>query len=86
MLNRRQFLMLMAAVSALAGLPQARSRAGTSGIQFGTAKPFSFDELKQRAKAMATRPYEEPLVRHDEVLESIDYDAFQQIVFKRERG
>ncbi len=87
MLNRRQFLLLMAALGALTALPQTRSRAETtSGIQFGTAKPFSFDELKRRAKAMATTPYEEPVIRHDKVLESIDYDAFQEIVFKRERG
>jgi len=86
MLNRRQFLFLMAAVGALAGLAPARSGAKTAGIQFGSVKPFTFDELKRRAKAMAATPYREPVVRHGKILEAIDYDVFQQIVFKREHG
>lgn len=86
MLNRRQFLFLKTAVAALTALVPARSGAETAGIQFGAAKPFNYEELKQRARAIAAKPYQEPVLRHSEILETIDYEAFQQIVFKRELG
>ncbi len=86
MLNRRQFLWLIAAVGALVGLGPLRSEAEKAGILFDKAQAFTFDELKQRAKAMAMKTYSKPVIRHGDVLEAIDYDAFQQIVFKRELG
>ena len=86
MLNRRQFLWLMAAVSALVGIGPRQSEAEMAGIQFDKTRAFTFDELKQRAKGMAMKTYSEPMIRHGDILEAIDYDAFQKIVFKRERG
>ncbi len=85
MLNRRQFLFLMATVSTLTGLGPIRSGAETIGLQFSKAKSFTFDELKRRAQAMARKPYQEPAIRHSDVLDAIDYDAFQQIIFDREQ-
>ena len=85
MLCRRQFLFLAAALGTVSGL--GRSAAGQSAkIEFGEPEPFSFDELVARAKALAAAPFEEPVIRHADILETIDYDAFQQIVFRRELG
>ena len=86
MVNRRQFLQLLAVVGAWAGLPVARSQAGAMGLQFGTPASFSFQALQRHARGMAAQPYQEPVTRHEALLESIDYDAFQQIVYKRELG
>ena len=86
MLNRLQFLFLMTAVTTLTAVMPARSGAETAGIQFGAAKPFNYEELKQRARTIASKPYQEPVIRHSEILETIDCDAFQKIVFKRELG
>lgn len=86
MSNRRQFIWLMAAISALVGIGPRQSEAEIAGIQFDKARTFTFHELKHRAKTMAMKAYSEPVIRHGDILEAIDYDAFQEIVSKRERG
>ncbi len=55
-------------------------------IDFGEPEPFSFEELVQRAKDLAESPYEATPIRHADILETIDYDAFQQIGYRRELG
>ena len=87
-LNRRQAL-LAASVSAFACLLDGRlvrAAAGSGQIEFGPAQPFDFEWLKAQAKALADQPYQEPVIRHADILETIDYDAFQQIRFKPERA
>ena len=87
-LNRRQAL-LAAGVSAFACLLDGRvvrAAAGSGQIEFGPARPFDFEWLKAQAKALAEQPYQEPVIRHPDVLETIDYDAYQQIRFKPERA
>ena len=76
-LNRRQAL-LAAGVSAFASLLDGRvvrAAAGSGQIEFGPARPFDFEWLKAQAKALAEQPYQEPVIRHPDVLETIDYDA-----------
>jgi periplasmic glucans biosynthesis protein len=87
-LNRRQAL-LAASVSAFASLLDGRlvrAAAGSGQIAFGPAQPFDFEWLKAQAKTLAEQPYQEPVIRHADILETIDYDAFQQIRFRPERA
>ena len=87
-LNRRQAL-LAASVSAFASLLDGRlvrAAAGSGQTEFGPAQPFDFEWLKAQAKTLAEQPYQEPVIRHADILETIDYDAFQQIRFRPERA
>jgi periplasmic glucans biosynthesis protein len=87
-LNRRQTL-LAASASALLPLLDvrlARAAEGSGAISFGPPRPFDFDWLIGEAQALAERPYQEPEIRHPDILETIDYDAYQQIQFQPERA
>ena len=86
MLNRRHFLNSAAFVGAVSSLGVGTAFAARDRIELGEAVPFSFDELVAIAKDLAAADYQEPEIRHPDILETIDYDAFQQIVFKRELG
>jgi periplasmic glucans biosynthesis protein len=87
-LNRRQTL-LAASASTLCSLLDSRlvrAAAGSGQLRFGPAQPFDFEWLKREAQALAERPYQEAVIRHADILETIDYDVFQQIRFKPERA
>jgi periplasmic glucans biosynthesis protein len=87
-LNRRQTL-LVASASALAAMFDrriVRAAAAAGEIRFGPAQPFDFEWLKAKAQALAAQPYQEPVIRHADILETIDYDAYQQIRFQPERA
>ena len=86
MLNRRHFLQTAALISAASSISAGTALAARSKVELGEAVPFSFDELTTKAKELAAAPFEEPEIQHPDILETIDYDAFQQIVFKRELG
>lgn len=86
MLNRRHFLETAALIGAASGLGAGSALADRAKVELGEPTPFSFDELIAEAKALAESDYQEPEIRHPDILETIDYDAFQQIVFKRELG
>ncbi|MEZ5934268.1 MAG: glucan biosynthesis protein D [Alphaproteobacteria bacterium] len=86
MLNRRRFLETAALAGAMTGLATRTALAERAKVDLAEPVPFSFDGLVAEAKALAAAPYKEPEIRHADVLETIDYDAFQQIVFKRELG
>ena len=86
-LTRRQTLLAASASALLPLLDRRLARAADSGeIRFGPAQPFDFEWLKREAQALAARPYQAPEIRHPELLETIDYDAYQQIRFKPERA
>ncbi|WP_295813794.1 glucan biosynthesis protein, partial [uncultured Nitratireductor sp.] len=85
--NRRDFLSLALSSSLVAGLPgSAFAAAGASGLSFGPEKPFSFDLLKEEAEALAASPWQDGRSPHGEILEKIDYDAFQQIRFRKDHA
>ena len=86
MLNRRHFLETAALIGAASGLGAKAAFADRAKVELGEPTPFSFDELIAEAKALAESDYQEPEIRHPDILQTIDYDAFQQIVFKRELG
>ena len=56
-------------------------------LPLGSAQPYSFATLVERAKTMASGPYtdgEPP--RAEQLLDQIDYDAFGKITFRPERS
>jgi len=83
-MSRRQLLSAGLSAGALWLLPRLAQATEQSDGRFGPAVPFSFENLKERAEALASRPYAGPAVRAPEILEVIDYDAHQQIRFRTE--
>jgi periplasmic glucans biosynthesis protein len=82
MFRRRDLMLGAGALAALGGLriPAALGQP----LDLGPAREFDFAWLQARAKELAEQPYEAPLIRYPEILETIDYDAYQQIQFKPE--
>src|SRR5262245_66488849 len=78
--SRRTFLAGMAALPAVASLWPSLALA--QDLTFGDPESFSFDALRGRAKQLAASPYAPPVIRFPDVLERIDYDAYQEIRFK----
>lgn len=86
-LNRRDFLSFALSSSLVAGLSgSAFAAAEAPGLTFGPPKPFSFDALKEEAEALAAAPWQDGRSPHGEILEQIDYDAFQQIRFRKDHA
>lgn len=81
--DRRRFV-LMAAGSVLAPCRGAIGATAPSGL--GPAEPFSFDSLTATARKLAKSSWKAPQSASAEILEKIDYDAYQQIKFKREES
>lgn len=80
--NRRQVLVGSVAAAALARAGQVAAGTSSEGMRFAAATPFSFNELKRRARALAGSAWRKPETAASDLLEKIDYDAFQQIRFK----
>jgi periplasmic glucans biosynthesis protein len=84
LLTRRGFTASSIAVFALAlGHPGAHA-ADPRLPKLGKPHPFTFDDLVDRARALAVRPYEPPQVIAPEILDRIDYEAHWQIRFRDE--
>lgn len=85
--SRRRLLVTIGALS-LTGL-LARivplARAGVLDSYLGSPQPFDFEQLRARARQLASEPYQEQEVRHFDLLETIDFDAYQQIQYKRDK-
>jgi glucans biosynthesis protein len=68
---------------AAAGLgPGAAIAEPSALLTYGPARAFSFDRLKQHARAVAHSPYIAPQVNEADILHAIDYDAYGQIVYR----
>jgi len=87
-LTRRQIGVGAGVLGALAaiGLPLAITVGRASGVELGVPFKFDFDWLRGTAKRLAQEPYQKPAVRNGEILETIDYDAYQQIRPRPERS
>jgi glucans biosynthesis protein len=81
-LSRRAFI-LAAAASGIAASGAALAE-GIKGITLSGPVPFSFDGLIATAREMAMKPFAPTPVRGAELLEKIDFDAYQQITFRPE--
>ena len=53
------------------------------GVQYGAAEPFSFDTLKAQARDLSKQAYVSARSPFGETLDKLDYDAYQQIRFRR---
>ncbi len=84
MFRRRDVMVGAGAVAALGALRATAARSQT--LDLGPPWAFDFAWLQAEARQLAARAYEAPLIRYPDVLESIDYDAYQQIQFKPERA
>lgn len=75
-LDRREVtaaMLLQGLALATAGAASAQTPAGRSGLELGNASPFSFDDLKARARDLATKPYSAPPRPAQEIVSKIDY-------------
>src|SRR6516225_6043952 len=81
MIDRRTLL----AGSAALGLAGGKVFAVPEISRFlGPATPFSFDALTGRAEELSHEPFQKAVVHDPDLLERIDYDAFQEIKFRPE--
>ncbi len=75
---------LIATGLAAGALPFLARRAGAAGIETGPPVAFSFDGLRETARALAARPYAPPVIADEEILDSIDYDRHNQITYRED--
>lgn len=74
-----------ALLGALAALPCLGIRplwADDRTLDFGSAEPFDFSQLVERARELAQQPYRPPEPKAPELLERIDYDVDQRIQYR----
>ncbi len=79
--DRRSLLKSAAAAAALGLVDGTTTEAATHGLQFGPAKPFSFDLLKEKVRKMAQEPYVGPPHPAPAIVGKIDYEAWGKIKF-----
>jgi glucans biosynthesis protein len=84
--KRRDFLQAAIAISAwsMLGLPAPAHAA--SALRFGPPQPFTFDGLKQRARALAAAAHVPPPRPAPDITGKIDYAAHGQIKFRAENA
>jgi len=87
-LTRRQFVNLSAGFGVCAALSphSALAFSGLEGSELGRPVPFSFAELQKTAARLARTAYEPPVVPAPDVLDSIDYDAYQAIRYRPDKA
>ncbi len=81
-LTRRSVLGSGIAALALAGNRSVVRGAETSLPKLGEPQPFTFDDLVERARALAAKPFVPAEIVAPDVLARIDYDAHWQIRFR----
>jgi periplasmic glucans biosynthesis protein len=83
--SRRQVLATAgpwALLMAVAGMAPARG--ALPPPRFGPPQPFSFDLLRERAKALAAKPYV-AAAPAPKIVDAVDFDAVQAIKFRADR-
>ena len=58
---------------------QIREEASREARQSLVQANATAESLRSQARELAAGPYQEPAIRHPDILETIDYDAYQQI-------
>lgn len=74
-LDRRGLLSTSLGLATFMGLAGRLDAAGTDHLRLGTAEPFSFDRLVERAQAMSKAEYVPPPRPAPQITDQIDYDA-----------
>ncbi len=84
--DRRRLLMGGAALLAGLGAPSLiRVAHAMTELPLEAATPFDFEILKDEARRLAARPYMAPAIPHADLLETVDFDAYQTITYKPAR-
>ncbi|QCI64680.1 glucan biosynthesis protein [Phreatobacter stygius] len=81
-LSRRNLLSL-AAAAGMAPVLTGEARAAT-GLQFGPARAFSYEDLKAMARERAGKPYVAPPRPNPEIVARIDYDNHGKLRFNKD--
>ena len=90
-MNRRRMLKSTGAALSLAGLGPWTSRAlaeaaAAQGAELGPKVAFSFDSIKDMARALALAPWHKAEPADADTLQKIDYDAYQEIRYRADRS
>ncbi len=80
MIDRRSLLL----GSAVLGLQGHSANAALPESAYGPEGAFSFEALTGWARDLSARPYQKPMIRDADIIEKIDFDAYQEIRFKPE--
>ncbi len=80
-ITRRQMIGALAATGAQLALPAYGQSTGS-----GPAPRFGFDDVLQRARALAAAPFEDVAARLPEAFDSLDFDTWRDIRFKRDHA
>jgi glucans biosynthesis protein len=85
-LTRRNFIVdvLLAPLLQFLDLDTRAEAAATLTLEWGPMQAFSFDWLRDQAGQLAAQPYQAPTIRYADMLEKIDFDAYQQIRYQPE--
>jgi glucans biosynthesis protein len=78
--NRRQLLRASAAFSAAAILPRV------AVAQAGSATPFNPSNVRELARALASKPFEPPDEKLPDTLKNLNYDQYRSIRFLPEKA
>ncbi|PTE14721.1 glucan biosynthesis protein [Pseudogemmobacter blasticus] len=81
--HRRDILRSALGAGAFFLLP--RLALAQTGSPAAEPTPFTFEILKEMARTLAAHPYEPAKIEDDAVLEQVDYDAHNQISFRKDR-
>ncbi len=80
MIDRRTLLIGSAAL----GLASKASAEPATCVALGEAAPFSFELLAQSARDLSRKPFQKPFIHNPELIERLDFDAYQEIRFRPE--
>src|SRR5687767_15681487 len=82
--KRRELLQAAWAASFLPMMGVTPDAGAASALRFGPPQPFSFDKLRQRARALGAAAYVPPPRPAPDITAKIDYAAHGQIKFRPE--
>ena len=83
LLGTRAFAESNPPTGATAGASAASGETLGAGVGYGPAKAFSFYTLKAEARDLSRQPYVSARSPHGAILDKLDYDAYQQIRYRR---
>jgi glucans biosynthesis protein len=72
----------MAGLAGASLIGAAPASAWPTEAPLGAPRPFTFEEVKRRARSLAGSPYARPSAPPAALTDAIDYDAFGQIAYK----
>jgi glucans biosynthesis protein len=86
--DRRSFLKVAAATSALGavGAPEAGAETAITNLKLAAPRPFSFETLKDEAQGLVRQPFRAPATPDPEITGKIDYEAWGHITYNTDHA